>query len=115
MLKVSSMSWLESPECLGCQAGFSFLYVTAAGDVFPCDFVPLSFGNLKELSLHEIHARMLRLLKRPSSTCIARDFRRVYGSGRTCPLSWSETRILLDGYDPGLLPGLLRSLTVGPP
>ncbi len=62
MPKVSSMSWLESPECLGCQAGFSFFYVTARGEVFPCDFVPLSFGNIHELGVEAIHERMRRVL-----------------------------------------------------
>ena len=69
MPKVSSMSWLESAQCLGCQAGFSFLYVSARGDVFPCDFVPLSFGNIHELGIAAIHERMQRrcsgVLRRP--------------------------------------------------
>lgn len=112
--KVSSMSWLESPECLGCQAGLSFFYVTARGEVFPCDFAPVSFGNVFELGVQEIHARLVRMLKRPSSACLARRLRRVYGEGRTCPLVWEEAEVILQGYQPGPLPRLLRYLCPEP-
>lgn len=113
MPKVSSMSWLESPECLGCQAGFSFLYITARGDVFPCDFVPLSFGNVHELGLPEIHRRMQDLLGRPSSACLARALQGTYGSERDWPASWHQTQTILRDYDPGPFPQLLRYLCDG--
>jgi MoaA/NifB/PqqE/SkfB family radical SAM enzyme len=108
MPKVSSMSWLEGPECLGCQAGLSFLYVSARGEVFPCDFVPVSFGNVYQLGVHEIQCRLKRLLRRPSSACLARDLFKVYGRDRAWPLSWEETQAFLHDYNPGSMPKLLR-------
>jgi MoaA/NifB/PqqE/SkfB family radical SAM enzyme len=113
MPKVSSMSWLESPECLGCQAGFSFLYVTARGEAFPCDFAPLSFGNVHELGVRAIHKRMQRLLRRPSSACLAYEARRFYGGGTGQPLSWEAAQTVLRDYDPGPLPKLLQYLCHG--
>ena len=113
MPKISSMSWLESPECLGCQAGFSFLYVTPRGEVTPCDFVPLSFGNVHELGVEAIHDRMVGLLKQPSSTCLARKLRMRYGERRDWPIRWEDTQTLLQDYDPGPLPKLLRYLSHG--
>jgi MoaA/NifB/PqqE/SkfB family radical SAM enzyme len=110
MPKVSSMSWLESPECLGCQAGFSFLYVAARGDVYPCDFVPLSFGNVHELGVPAIHRRMLQFLRRPSSTCLARKLHRIYGVQKKWPVSWKDAQAILPDYDPGPPPKLLRYL-----
>jgi hypothetical protein len=104
------MSWLESPECLGCQAGFSFLYVAARGDVCPCDFVPLSFGNVHELGVSAIHRRMLQLLRRPSSTCLARELHRIYGVQKKWPVSWKDAQAILPDYDPGPPPKLLRYL-----
>jgi MoaA/NifB/PqqE/SkfB family radical SAM enzyme len=106
--KVSSMSWLENPECLGCQAGFSFLYVSTRGEVFPCDFVPASFGNVYELGLREIHGRMTRLLKHPSSVCLARELFWVYGKERGWPLPWEETQAVFSDYQPGPVPKLMR-------
>jgi MoaA/NifB/PqqE/SkfB family radical SAM enzyme len=108
MPKVSSMSWLESPECLGCQAGLSFLYVSTRGDVFPCDFVPVSFGNVYQVGVQEIQSRLKRLLRRPSSACLARELFKVYGRDRAWPLSWDETQAFLHDYNPGSMPKLLR-------
>jgi MoaA/NifB/PqqE/SkfB family radical SAM enzyme len=110
MPKVSSMSWLESPECLGCQAGFSFLYVAAGGEVAPCDFVPLSFGNVHQLGVQAIHNRMIGLLRRPSSTCLARELRKRYARQSDWPTCWADTQTILRDYDPGPPPKLLRYL-----
>lgn len=108
--KISSMSWLESQACLGCQAGLSFLYISTRGDVFPCDFVPVSFGNLFEDGLKEIHARMVRTFRRPSGTCLACRMQKLYGKGACWPLSWDRLQAVLPDYDPGPLPQLVRSL-----
>jgi MoaA/NifB/PqqE/SkfB family radical SAM enzyme len=113
MPKVSSMSWLESPECLGCQAGFSFLYITAGGEVTPCDFVGLSFGNIHELGLPAIHDRMLALFHRPSSACLARRLPMRYGEPNGRPLPWDDVRKVLRDYDPGPPPRLLQYLADG--
>ena len=113
MPKVSSMSWLESPECLGCQAGFSFLYVAARGYVYPCDFVPLTFGNIHESDVQAIHKRMLAALRRPSSTCLARQLRTVYGVKGGWPLSREAAQAVLRDYDPGDPPKLLEYLCHG--
>ena len=107
------MSLLESAECLGCQAGFSFLYVSAQGEVFPCDFVPLSVGNVFQLSVDEVCRRLVELLHGPSQQCLALRLRELAGAGRTYPMSWDEGQTVLREYDPGPLPGLLRCLCDG--
>jgi MoaA/NifB/PqqE/SkfB family radical SAM enzyme len=45
----------------GCGAGKEKLYVTAYGDVMPCAFVHVRFGNVLERPLREIRARALRI------------------------------------------------------
>jgi MoaA/NifB/PqqE/SkfB family radical SAM enzyme len=72
--KVTAMPLLESAELLACQAGRGLLYVSAAGDVFPCDFVPVSFGNVFETGLDEILARLRNAFGRPSHNCLACQF-----------------------------------------
>jgi MoaA/NifB/PqqE/SkfB family radical SAM enzyme len=37
----------------GCPAGMVYMHVRANGDICPCDFTPLSFGNTREVSLRE--------------------------------------------------------------
>jgi MoaA/NifB/PqqE/SkfB family radical SAM enzyme len=46
-------------ECgFGCFAAYWQFYMTAAGDITPCDFTPLMFGNIREDSLATIWERM---------------------------------------------------------
>jgi len=42
-----------------CRSGVEKLHITAYGDVMPCTFVPISFGNIKKEGLSEIRKRML--------------------------------------------------------
>jgi MoaA/NifB/PqqE/SkfB family radical SAM enzyme len=42
----------------GCPAGIEKCYITAGGDVLPCPFIHLSFGNVKRESLVRIVQRM---------------------------------------------------------
>jgi len=114
--KVSTMSFLEGPDILGCQAGFSFLHVTTEGEVLPCDFVPISFGNFFELGLDPILERIRRTLKGPSRGCLALGVRAaLQGSAAASrdafPVLWNEAQGILAGYDPGPPPGLMRHLT----
>ncbi len=41
----------------GCAAGRDFVYVKSNGDVWPCPFVELSAGNVREKSFREIYER----------------------------------------------------------
>jgi len=55
---IMGQSWVNSSEGFGCFAGFYQLYVTAAGDVCPCDFTPITFGNVCDEPLQVIWDRM---------------------------------------------------------
>ncbi|MFA6033080.1 MAG: radical SAM protein [Myxococcota bacterium] len=55
---IMGQSWVNSKEGFGCFAGFYQLYVNAVGDVMPCDFTPVSFGNVREEPLEKIWKRM---------------------------------------------------------
>jgi len=60
-LRVVSQSWTNSglgfSPFLGCLAAHSQLHVSAQGEFMPCDFTPLSFGNVREHSVAELWAR----------------------------------------------------------
>ena len=55
---IMGQSWVNSGEGFGCFAGFYQMYVTACGDVAPCDFTPITFGNIREEKLEVIWDRM---------------------------------------------------------
>ena len=56
---VVAMCKVNSPEGAGCFGAFSQFYMTAYGDINPCDFNPVSFGNIRELSLPIIWNTMI--------------------------------------------------------
>jgi len=56
---VIAQAFVNGPEGAGCFAGFIQFYMTAYGDVNPCDFTPLTFGNIQDDSLENIWNRML--------------------------------------------------------
>jgi MoaA/NifB/PqqE/SkfB family radical SAM enzyme len=43
----------------GCFGGFAQFYMTCFGDINPCDFNPITFGNVREESLETIWRRMV--------------------------------------------------------
>jgi MoaA/NifB/PqqE/SkfB family radical SAM enzyme len=61
---LSSQSWQNSIEAnlagIGCLAANIQYYVSAYGDVTPCDFTPISFGNIRNEPLKKIWIRMAR-------------------------------------------------------
>jgi len=70
--KISLFEEFERPSRGGCNAGSSLVYVDSRGNVCPCDFVPLSFGNLCEESFEDVWSRMRASLGMPQKDCLAR-------------------------------------------
>ncbi|MFW9950387.1 MAG: radical SAM/SPASM domain-containing protein [Candidatus Thorarchaeota archaeon] len=60
---LSSQSWQNSIESylagIGCLAAYIQYYLSAYGEVTPCDFAPLSFGNIRVEPLKKIWKRMI--------------------------------------------------------
>lgn len=71
-LTVNYLGHFEGPEHFGCNAGTKMVYVDAFGEVGPCVFTPLSFGNVREKPLKEIWDGM-RPFFRPSSSCFCHE------------------------------------------
>ena len=55
---VICQSLINSPDGVGCFGSFSQFYMTGYGDINPCDFNPISFGNVKEKPLAQIWMEM---------------------------------------------------------
>ena len=79
---VVTQAFVNGPLGAGCFAGFIQFYMTAYGDVNPCDFTPLTFGNICDESLETIWHRMLshEAYGERSDHCRMQDpeFRRKY-------------------------------------
>ncbi|MBN2379863.1 radical SAM protein [candidate division WOR-3 bacterium] len=67
--KVSSFPYTESPGKFGCSAGMKHAYVTSDGELFPCDFLPLSFGNVIKEGFKTVFDRMQRQMGIPKERC----------------------------------------------
>jgi len=109
---VASSAYLESDEFFGCGAGYNHLFIDSAGEVCPCDFMPLSFGNCTQKPLAEIWKEMNAYFPRPRCGCI---MNRLAGKIKPdsilpLPVSQSQTLISPPARNAPLPQGYLRFL-----
>lgn len=71
MPKVSSFPYTEGRDKFGCTAGVLHSYITAQGEFCPCDFIPMSFGNVLDTGVKALYARMREAVRIPHLTCWA--------------------------------------------
>lgn len=67
--KVISGPSMDSPEFMGCTAGFNRIFIDYNGDVRPCQLLPVSYGNINDERLRDIWERM-GVFQRPMNRCI---------------------------------------------
>jgi MoaA/NifB/PqqE/SkfB family radical SAM enzyme len=66
---VTYTNYLDAPERLGCvMGGLSYFYIDGQGNVEPCVFLPVSFGNILREDLPSIYKRMRQAIPRPLHT-----------------------------------------------
>ncbi len=91
----------ESPEMLGCTAGaIDRFYVGCSGEVQPCEFVNISFGNLCDTPYSVIYERMRRTFPVPCCEWLCCKYSSeiadaVARNGGKTPLPWAETEQLV--------------------
>jgi len=73
--KVSSFPYTEGRDKFGCTAGILHSYITAQGELTPCDFIPLSFGNVLDEDLADVYARMRSAMGQPRMRCMSLDIK----------------------------------------
>lgn len=90
-------------NAIGCPASMEKIYITPYGDVLPCPFIHISFGNVKQARLRDIVGQMRKnpYLKGYPSICVAAEdqgfHRRVLHHinsplGRPLPVDYRELR-----------------------
>ncbi|MBN2494218.1 MAG: radical SAM protein [Deltaproteobacteria bacterium] len=55
---LTSQALVNSPQSMGCFGAFNQFYMTAYGDMCPCDFTPICFGNAVEEGVAAVWERM---------------------------------------------------------
>jgi MoaA/NifB/PqqE/SkfB family radical SAM enzyme len=84
--RIVTQSWTNSGKgfarFLGCLAAIYQFHITAFGDFMPCDFTPLSFGNIRDDSVADLWQRLVHhpAFCRRSHGCRMQDsgFRKTY-------------------------------------
>ncbi|MCM1991850.1 radical SAM protein [Oceanirhabdus seepicola] len=71
--KITTFAYTESKERYGCGAGTQHSYITAQGDLYPCDFVPMDFGNVGEQSVEFLWKEMNEVIGIPKGRCFAME------------------------------------------
>ncbi|MEW9095355.1 MAG: radical SAM protein [Clostridiaceae bacterium] len=69
--KITTFAYTESEAKFGCGAGNQHSYISASGELYPCDFVPMSFGNVKEESIKSLWIEMKNYIGNPKIGCFA--------------------------------------------
>jgi MoaA/NifB/PqqE/SkfB family radical SAM enzyme len=70
---VNVFAHVEADDMFGCGAGFHHVFIDAAGNVCPCDLLPLSFGSVRERPFADIWRDMGRCFCAPRRGCLAKE------------------------------------------
>ena len=112
---VFAYDFFESEKYYGCGAGFNYMFIDSQGNVCPCDFTMLSFGNIFERPLQEIWEETSRHFCTPGPACYANLSNDVVFSKKKAewPLKKQATLEILEecpSYDPKRLPEFYKRM-----
>ncbi len=95
---INYLGHFEGCENFGCNAGCKMVYVDAFGEVSPCVFLPMSFGNVRERPLADILQDMRDKFPGESACFVNRNYQALgAGEGASLPLDRERTIDLLEG------------------
>jgi MoaA/NifB/PqqE/SkfB family radical SAM enzyme len=101
---LAAQAFEEAPHVLGCTAGaIDRFYINAHGEVQPCEFLNVSFGNIQSEPFKLILKRMRKAFPIPGTdwlccTRAAEIAEAIEAAGGTTPLPWSETEKLVQHW-----------------
>jgi MoaA/NifB/PqqE/SkfB family radical SAM enzyme len=80
-LTVNYLGHFEGAENFGCNAGCKMVYVDSFGEVSPCVFLPMSFGNVRERPLQDMLADMRGCFPGEGCCFVNKNYRLLGGAG----------------------------------
>ena len=109
----------ERIEGLGCTAGaVDRFYINAAGEVQPCEFLNISFGNVNEEDFEIIFNRMRFYFQEPCTNWLcctqAENISNLMKKHNleSTPIPWKYTKELVDNWDRGSITKLYQKLGI---
>jgi len=104
-MTVNYLGHFEDAQHFGCTAGHKMMYVDAFGEVSPCVFIPMTFGNVKEKSIKEIYEEMRARFPIEKSCFMNKNFEKLQISPSTqLPIGKEESIRIMEGIEFGPLP-----------
>lgn len=97
--KITTFAYTESKEKFGCGAGTQHSYISASGELYPCDFVPMNFGNVTDTSIKILWKEMNKIIGKPKIGCFAQRVNRqvVKEAEGILPLNKKASTIICKG------------------
>lgn len=88
-LTVNYLGHFEGKEHFGCTAGHKMVYIDACGEVSPCVFTPLSFGNVRDRPLPDIFREMQQYFPSEGECFINKNYPilQKYDKGQVIPVA----------------------------
>jgi len=110
--KIAAFAYIEDKDFYGCGAGIQHLYIDALGNLCPCDFTPLSFGNVHKEGFDVVYQRLRQQFSRPRDKCFVLD---NMDKIRSCfesdlPLGYEESVEVCQVCSKGNLPKFYKKL-----
>ncbi len=73
-MTINYLGHFEGKECFGCNAGHKMVYVDAFGEVSPCVFTPMTFGNVHETDIARLFSGMKNFFPSDSKCFINKNY-----------------------------------------
>jgi len=93
---VAYINYYEKPELFGClMGGLSHFYINSMGNVQPCIFLPVTFGNIMEEKFSAIYKRMREAIPKPvhkscPSLLLSKEIKEKRDHGISLPVPYEE-------------------------
>ncbi len=108
-MTVNYLGHFEAAGHFGCTAGHKMIYIDPFGEVNPCVFIPMTFGNVKDKPISDIYAEMMPYFPTENSCFINKNYRilQKHFQGQL-PISKGEASAILNEVEFGPLPEFFR-------
>ena len=111
--KVAVFAHTEDAQRYGCGAGSQHSYIDGAGNLYPCDFVPLAFGNIRDRPIAELWRAMHEQIGPPRQTCMLMELyaKHCFASADSFPLPPEQAETCIRKLDVmNQMPGFFHRL-----